>query len=221
MRTLAAAAVVVCLATPALAANDLPLPTTAPTPDQPLPLAPNESLPLAPTPALPPLPRLAPASNPTSTLAPAANDPLLARLAGDWIGRGLARQTPQAETERVYCKIANVLSADGAALKQTGRCALANQSGKIDGLITALGDGKYGGLLDTLATNGPATLTGTRSEDRLVLVAEFIDAVSHQPTTSTTIIEVLPEGGYRLTADRVDPKTGLRYTASNILFAAQ
>ncbi len=207
MRTLAAIVVVVGMAVPAWAAEDVS-PATPAAVGQPLALTPAPT-----TTGAPPLPHLAPSGS-----GAAANDLLLAHLAGDWIGRGLIRQSAAAQPERVYCKITNVLSADGNALKQQGRCALATQSGAVHGLITARGDGRYDGSLQTLGSDGPATLTGTGAGDRIVLVAQFVDRLTHQPATSTTTIEVLPGGGYQLTAERTDPKTGLPFTASKIIF---
>jgi hypothetical protein len=216
MRKTVIAVVVLALATPALAANDVPIPKTAPTAEA--PATPMVEPPAAPVAGAPPVPHLAPQQMyPASPL----NDPLLARLAGEWIGRGEIRQTAAAESERVFCKITNALSADGAALSQKGRCALANQSGAIDGTITALGEGKYDGTLESMASDGPATLTGSRMGDSIVMVTQFTDAQTHQPTTSTTTIEALSEGGYRLSTERTDPRTGTLYTASEIVFSAQ
>ena len=209
MKPIIIAAVVALLTAPALAANDLPVPTAAPSVEPPA----AET-----TTGLPPRPHLAP--TPAYPVSP-ANDPLLTRLAGEWTGRGQIRQTAEADTERVFCKITNTLSADGAALAQVGRCALANQSGAITGEINALGEGKYNGTLESMASEGPATLTGARAGDSIVLVTRFTDAQSHQPTTSTTTIEVLPNGGYRLSTERADPRTGTPYTASDIVFAAE
>jgi len=205
------AAIMASMTAPALAANDIPLPLTAPTVSQPAPPAQGITGP-------PPSPHLAPA--PAYPVSP-ENDPLLARLAGAWTGRGQIRQTASAESERVFCKITNALSPNGAALSQEGRCALANQSGAISGEIRALGEGRYDGTLESLASDGPATLTGARTGDSIVLVTRFTDRQTHQPTTSTTTLEVLPEGGYRLSAERIDPATGVSYTASEIVFAAE
>jgi hypothetical protein len=204
-------AIVASLAAPAFAAGEIPLPQTAPTAGEPAPAAQGVTGP-------PPMPHLAPA--PEYPASP-ENDPLLARLAGAWTGRGQIRQTASAESERVFCKITNMLSPNGATLSQEGRCALANQSGAINGTITALGEGKYDGTLESMASDGVATLTGTRTGDSIVLVTRFTDRQTHQPTTSTTTIEVLPEGGYRLSAERIDPATGVSYTASEIVFAPE
>ena len=199
------------MAAPALAANDIPIPQAAPMVGEPAPATQGITGP-------PPRPHLAPA--PVYPVSP-ENDPLLARLAGAWTGRGQIRQTASAETERVFCKITNVLGQNGATLSQDGRCALANQSGAISGEIRALGEGKYDGTLESLASDGPATLTGARTGDSIVLVTRFTDRQTHQPVTSTTTLEVLPAGGYRLSAERTDPATGASYTASEIVFAAE
>ncbi len=203
------AAVAVLMAAPALAANGIPIAQAAPSVEQPAPAGVTGP---------PPRPHLAPAvAYPVSP----ENDPLLAHMVGVWTGRGQIRQTATAEAERVFCKITNQLASNGASLSQEGRCALANQSGAITGEIHALGEGRYEGILQSLASDGAATLSGTRTGDSIVLETRFTDRQTHQPVTSTTIIEVLPEGGYRLSAQRTDPATGVAYTASEIVFAAQ
>ena len=84
--------------------------------------------------------------------AQAAEDALLARLVGDWIGRGSMRTSPAAVPERVYCKMVNRLSADGRSLQQRGRCSLASNSGAVDGVIAAMGSNRYSGTLASLAS---------------------------------------------------------------------
>jgi hypothetical protein len=153
--------------------------------------------------------------------APAlAADALLARLEGEWTGRGQMKLKADAEAERVYCRITNTLSDDGKTLTQKGRCSLASTSGRVDGDIKAAGGGKYTGLLASLASRGPATLSGAGNASRVELEAAFVDSLSGQPDTSVNTIEVTA-GGYRLTTVRKDPKTGADYTSSTIAFTAE
>jgi hypothetical protein len=146
-----------------------------------------------------------------------ADDALLAKMAGQWTGRGTLKLKPEAEAERVYCKIANTLSDDGKVLSQKGRCSLASSSGRVDGEITALGGGKYSGSLASLASRGPATLTGSGSGARLTFEASFVDTLTGNAETSANTLDVLA-GGYRITTTRKDPKTGTEYTYSTITF---
>jgi hypothetical protein len=152
----------------------------------------------------------------------AADNPVFAGLVGDWIGDGMVRRGPDAEPERVFCRVTNAIVADGAALEQEGRCAVAANSGPIKGLITDLGSGDYGGTLESIATDGPATLSGTGTEDGsgLVLDTRFIDRVTGEPVISVTTIALVPEGGYRITSERTNPRDGETFTASEIVFSA-
>jgi hypothetical protein len=151
--------------------------------------------------------------------ASAAEDAFLSRLVGEWIGRGTMRTSPQAEPERVYCRIANTLSSDGRTLQQKGRCSLASNSGPIDGTIAALGSNLYGGSLNSLASRGPTTIAGSANGSRLELSADFVDSFDGKPARATIVIHLVSGGGYRLTSTRVHPETGEPYTASEIVFA--
>lgn len=151
----------------------------------------------------------------------AADDAFLGRLIGDWIGRGTMKTSPEAAPERVYCKIGNTLADGGVTLVQKGRCSLASTSGSVNGSIKAVDSGAYRGILESLASKGPATLEGKGAEDRLVLNATFVDALTGQPAESVTTIELLSKGGYRLSTTRIDPKTGTTYTGSEIIFSAK
>jgi hypothetical protein len=146
-----------------------------------------------------------------------ADDALLTKLVGQWVGRGTMKLKPDSEAERVYCKITNTLSDDGKTLAQKGRCSLTSSSGRVDGEITAAGGGKYAGTLASLASRGPASLAGTGNATHVELTASFVDTFTGQPDTSVNTIEILP-GGYRLTTARKDPKTGADYTSSTINF---
>jgi hypothetical protein len=155
-----------------------------------------------------------------ATLPAAAGDALLARLAGDWIGRGTMKLRPDAAPERVYCKITNTLSADGMTLLQKGRCSLASNSGRVDGSLTVDAGGNVSGSLNSLASKGPASLSGRRSSSRLELTATFVDALTGEPSQSANVMETGADG-YRLTTTRTDPKDGSAYTSSEIAFTAK
>ena len=157
-----------------------------------------------------------------------AADAFLSQLVGNWIGRGAMKQSPDAEQERLYCKISNTMSADGLSLLQKGRCSLASNSGTIDGSITALGDKAYSGSLASLASRAPAKLNGAlvettvdkKKHEQLVLNAEYVDKMSGQPVKSVNTIELV-DGGYSLTATKIDPRDGSTYTSSQIIFTAK
>jgi hypothetical protein len=157
-----------------------------------------------------------------------AADAFLSQLVGDWIGRGAMKQGPDAEQERLYCKISNTMSADGMSLLQKGRCSLASNSGTIDGSITALGGKAYSGSLASLASRAPAKLNGVlvettvdkKKHEQLVLNAEYIDKLSGDKVKSVNTI-ALVDGGYSLTATKVDPRDGSTYTSSQIIFTAK
>jgi hypothetical protein len=104
---------------------------------------------------------------------------VLARLVGAWTGNGTYRQSAEAAPERIFCKVTNTLTENGAALEQKGRCSVASNSGPIDGVIHADGTGRYSGTLTSLASDGPAKLSGSASGGRLVLETSFVDARSH------------------------------------------
>ena len=142
---------------------------------------------------------------------------MLARLAGEWTGNGTFRQSAEAAPERIFCKVTNTLTENGAALQQKGRCSVASNSGPIDGLIKADGGGKYSGTLNSLASDGPAALAGTGSGGKLILETTFVDARSHEPAKSVTTMELGP-GGYRLVSVRKDT-AGANWTANDITFA--
>lgn len=154
-----------------------------------------------------------------SGTALAAEDPFLSRLVGEWTGRGTLQTGPTAEPERVYCKIANSLAADGSTLQQRGRCSLASNSGPIDGNISAMGANLYSGSLNSLASKGPATVTGSATGSRMELSSEYIDTFDGKPARSTIVIDLIAGGGYRLISTRLDPAGA--WKASEIVFSAQ
>lgn len=148
----------------------------------------------------------------------AADDPLLSRLAGEWIGQGTVRMSPASEPERIYCKVANKLVDGGSALEQKGRCAVASNSGTLKGKIAARGEGRYEGSLDSPQTAGPATLAGHAADDKIVLSAEFIDRFSRRPSLSIISLIVGDGGQYRLVSDTLNPESGKHFQTSDIIF---
>jgi len=150
----------------------------------------------------------------------AAEDPLLAKMAGNWIGRGTFKQSPSAEPELVYCKVSNTLVQGGAALKQSGRCAVATNSGRVSGTIESKGAGVYQGSLESLSTKGPATISGKASNNQIALNAQFIDNRTKKPGKAT-IQAVVGDGKYRMVSKTVDPKTNQEFVASDITFTKQ
>ena len=145
----------------------------------------------------------------------AADDPILSKLAGQWTGRGSYKESASAAQERIFCKVTNTLVQNCAALQQKGRCSVASNSGAIDGLITATGGGRYTGTLSSMATDGPANLSGSGSGGRLTLNMSFVDGVTHQPATSTTTM-TLSGNGYHLLSTRSDG--GKSWTPTDITF---
>jgi hypothetical protein len=150
--------------------------------------------------------------------AVAADDPLLSRLEGEWIGQGTVRMSPASEPERIYCKVANRLVDGGSALEQKGRCAVASNSGSLRGKIAARGEGRYEGSLDSPQTAGPATLAGQAADDKIVLSAQFIDRFSRRPSLSIISLIVDKEGQYRLVSDTLNPESGKHFQTSDIIF---
>jgi hypothetical protein len=137
----------------------------------------------------------------------AADDPLLSRLEGKWIGQGTVQNKPGGTEERIYCKVANKLVNGGTTLQQNGRCAVASNSGKLVGKIAATGQGNYKGSMDSPQTKGPATLAGRAKNDTIVLSANFVDRASKKKENSTISLVVGDGTTYRLVSDK-----------SNILF---
>jgi hypothetical protein len=148
----------------------------------------------------------------------AAEDALLSRLQGDWVGQGTVRMNPSAAPERIYCKIANKLVDQGSALEQKGRCAVATNSGRLRGKIASLGQGRYEGSLDSPQTKGPAVLAGRAEADRIFLSADFVDRFSRQPAHSFISLHVGDGGAYRLVTDMAIPGSDKRFQTGDILF---
>lgn len=158
------------------------------------------------------------------TLAPATaiavEDPLLARLAGDWVGRGTFKPSPSAEPELVYCKVTNSLAGGGSVINQKGRCAVATNSGRVTGEIKSDGAGGYAGSLESISTRGPAKITGTASGDSITFQTEFIDRRTKKPGTAT-IQMAIGDGRYRLVSNGFDGANNADFVASDITFEKQ
>jgi hypothetical protein len=147
----------------------------------------------------------------------AADDPVLVRFVGDWIGRGTYRAGPSADPEQVYCKITNRLIEGGSVLEQKGRCAIPSQSGPVKGRIAAKGGGRYDGSLQSISTDGPATLAGTGANGTLTLAADFVGRLNHKPGKSTITLAA-GATGYKLTASALGTDGKPRFVANEITF---
>ena len=146
--------------------------------------------------------------------AQAADDPALKRLVGEWIGDGVFRWDSISDPERLYCKVTSTISADGI-FHETGRCAVANDSAAVRVDIQPLSAGKYAGSASTgLGLRKPATFTGTGKTNQIVLVA----TETNEPTPTVLTIDI-GSGGFRIRAERTDPKTGKKFTATDATFA--
>jgi hypothetical protein len=146
--------------------------------------------------------------------ANAADDPALKRLVGEWIGDGMFRWDSISDPERLYCKISSTISTDGV-FHETGRCAVANDSAAVRVEIQSLSAGKYAGSASTgLGLRKPATFTGTGRTNQIVLVA----TETNEPTPTVLTIDI-GSNGFRIRAERTDPKTGKKFTASDATFA--
>jgi hypothetical protein len=150
------------------------------------------------------------------TPSPAAGDPILSQLAGNWVGRGVVKQSANGEAEQVYCKIANKLIDGGAAIEQRGRCAIATNSGQIKGTIAAASGGSYSGTLDTFTTKGPAKIAGKAASNTINFTAEFVDRKTNRPTKATIKL-VVADGKYRLVSNAANDA----FVASDITFTPQ
>ena len=153
---------------------------------------------------------------PAFTLPAHAADPILSRLVGKWTGHGTYKESASAAAERIFCKITNTLTDNGNALSQSGRCAISSGSSAINGLIKATGGGRYSGTLDSLASEGPASFSGSGSGGRLTLSMSFTDPHTHQSARSVTTM-TLSGGGYRLSTTRSEG--GRSWSPTDITFS--
>jgi hypothetical protein len=142
----------------------------------------------------------------------AADDPLLSRMVGEWIGNGTARITAKSEPERVYCRIVSTLAGD--TLQQKGRCSVASNSGALSSTIAAKGGGKYEGTI-TAPQIGSAQSRGSGSANRLQMTADYVDAKTGDKRRAIVTM-TFAEGGYRVVT--ANAGSGGDYVASDITF---
>jgi hypothetical protein len=146
--------------------------------------------------------------------APAkAEDALLARLVGEWIGNGTVKLNAKAEPEKIYCRIVGTLL-DGETIEQKGRCSVASNSGALATVITARGGGRYDGTMDAPSV-GTASLDGSASGSRIRLTATFVDKKTREPREATVTMN-LSEAAYRVTTNT--GAGGDSYVSSDITF---
>jgi hypothetical protein len=156
-----------------------------------------------------------------SALPALADDPILSRLAGDWVGRGMARTSATAKAELAYCRISARLIDGGTTLEQKGRCAIATNSGNIKGRIAAVGGGKYRGALESFSTIGPMQLAGSGTDGKIELNAKFVDRKTRQPAEAIVSLVLAGDGKYRLVSNQLAPDGKSRFLASDIVFTPQ
>ena len=142
------------------------------------------------------------------------DDPLLSRLAGEWIGNGLVKLGPKAAAERIYCRIVATL-VDGNSIEQKGRCSIASNSRPLAGTIVAKGDHRYESVIDAPNIRA-AVFTGTGSGDNLTLSGDFVDTKTREQRKATVTMS-LSDSGYRVTTDN-SGEDGSSYVASDIIF---
>lgn len=131
-------------------------------------------------------------------LAPhaAAADKFLANFAGTWIGQGAVRPSEDAAREAVYCRVTADLSPDGNRLQQRGRCAVGDQSRRVNGVLIydearRLVTGSWSG-----GREGPVEVVGQRRDDRLVMQLQY--KRKDKDATSSMTLETISEGRYRM-----------------------
>jgi hypothetical protein len=144
--------------------------------------------------------------------ATAADDPILSRMVGEWIGDGTARITARSEPERIYCRIIATLA--GATLRQTGRCSVASNSGALSSTILAKGGGRYEGTM-TAPQLGSAQSRGTGSGNRLQMTADYTDQKTKEKRRATVTM-TLSGNGYRVVT--ANAGAGGDYVQSDIVF---
>ena len=151
-----------------------------------------------------------------ATAAAAADDGILKRMVGEWVGRGTVRLKADEEPQRLFCKITNTLDGSGQSLHQNGRCALPDLSVAVEAVIEAVGGRRYRGSAGRHGSPPAATFSGTARSDQLVLTTETEG--DEKPATATLDVA---DDGFRIRAVAVDPKTNAAYTVSDIVFRHQ
>jgi hypothetical protein len=147
--------------------------------------------------------------------AAAADDGMLKRMVGDWIGQGMVRLKADEEPQRLYCKITGALAPDGRSLRESGRCALPELSVAIEAVVEAVGSGRYRGSGGRRGNPPAATFSGSAKSDRLVLIADTDDGEEKNKATAT--VEV-GDDGFRVRAVAVNRKTNATYTVTDVIF---
>jgi hypothetical protein len=142
----------------------------------------------------------------------AADDALLARLAGEWIGNGTVKLNPKAAPEKIYCRIVGTL-VGGTTIEQKGRCSVASNSGALATIITAHGGGRYRGTMKAPSL-GTADLSGSASGGKLQLTATYLDGKTKEQRQANVTMNVA-DAAYRV----ITSGTGAdSYVASDITF---
>ncbi len=153
-----------------------------------------------------------------STAAMAADDAILKRMVGEWVGRGTVRLKADEEPQRLFCRVTNALDRGGQSLHQNGRCALPNLSVAIEAVIEAVGTRRYRGSAGRRGSPPVATFSGAAKNNQLVLTAETQD--DDEESTATATLDV-DDNGFRIRAVAVDPKTKATHTVSDVVFRPQ
>src|SRR5665213_2986756 len=118
-----------------------------------------------------------------ASAAHAADDPMLAKLAGSWVGNGLFRWDSVTDPERVYCEINGSLMPDGT-LHESGRCALTTDSAALTFDIRSGGNGTYSGSANAgLGLRKATPFTGTGKANHMVLSVPASDGTAATTTT--------------------------------------
>jgi len=114
-------------------------------------------------------------------LLPAQADTLLADLSGNWTGRGWAKQSLEAPKEAVFCRIRNALSKDKNELKTTGRCAVANKTFTLDGLIAvSASSNRVTGRWRIPRGGGDAAISGRKDANQISFTFEAKETSTKQ-----------------------------------------
>ena len=132
----------------------------------------------------------------TAGAAHAADDAMLKRLVGDWIGNGMFRWDSVTDPERLYCQISGTIMPDGS-LHESGRCALSTDSAALSLDVRAGDGGAYSGTANAgLGLRKPVLLKRGLSAtlEELLLSAEYLLAEGNYEV-------ILCERGVRTFAD--------------------
>jgi hypothetical protein len=149
--------------------------------------------------------------------AAAADDGMLKRMVGDWIGQGIVRLKADEAPQRLYCKLTGALDPGGRSLRQSGRCALPDLSVAVEAVIEAIGPGRYRGSGGRRGNPPAATFSGVVKGDQFVLTAETDDDESSKPTATVDV----GDDGFRVRAVAVNRKTNATYTVTDVIVRHQ